>query len=242
MELFRRVPFLVAMGVVAGAIAPAGWGCGGGGYVYAGLVGNVPVAGVGARITPTPQGFQVLSGHTAGWVGVGGPGQGPNGTDEWIQVGFSAFPDWTGNDLYYEVARPGSAPTYRRVLAGLPAGEGMRVSVLEMHRQRDWWRVWVDGSPVSAPIYVPASHGRLRPVMTAESWDGGQDVCNDFLYEFDAIRIATRSGGTWSPLGATTTIDDADTVVLRRAPDVFDGAGGPLARRALASASAGTDG
>ncbi len=40
----------------------------------------------------------VESGHVAGWVGVGGPGQGPGGANEWIQVGLNSLPG-TGNRL-----------------------------------------------------------------------------------------------------------------------------------------------
>lgn len=225
---------LVGTAAFAGATAPAALACAGGTYVYAGVAGNGPVAGVGARITPLPSAFQVRAGHIAGWVGVGGPGQGPNGSDEWIQVGFSAFPGSVGSDLYYEVARPGSAITYHRVRAAVAAGMSMRVSVLEMHARRDWWRVWVDGAPVTAPIHLPASHERWRPVVTAESWDGGEPTCNDFLYQFAAIRTAASPGGTWAPLHAATSIGGPTTVVLHRGGNVLDAAGGPVARRTLA--------
>ena len=33
------------------------------------------------------------SSHVAGWVGVGGPGLGPHGEDEWLQVGLATFGD-----------------------------------------------------------------------------------------------------------------------------------------------------
>ena len=223
------------MTAAVGAAALPAAACSGGRYVYAGLAGDAPVAGVGARITPVAQGFNVLSGHVAGWVGVGGPGQGPHGSDEWIQVGFSAFPDWTGNDLYYEVARPGATPRYARVAAGVAAGEARRVSVLEMRRHPEWWRVWVDGSPASAPIHLPGSHVRWRPVVTAESWDGGREACNDFRYTFAAIRVAGRPGGAWRPLRSATTIRGSGTVVLRRPPGVFVAAGGPVVRRTFAA-------
>lgn len=206
--------------------------CTGGPYVYAGIAGSARVAGVGARITPAAVGqFHVLAGHVAGWVGVGGPREGPNGSDEWIQVGFSAFPDWLGNDLYYEVAKPGSPPVYSRVQASVSAGTGVQVSVLEMHGRRNWWRVWVDGRPASGPIYLPASDNRWRPIVTAESWDAQTDACNDFGYQFDGIRITLDPGGLWHPLGAATPIDSEDTIVVRRPGASFVAAGGPLARQ-----------
>jgi hypothetical protein len=234
----RFVVLLVASAVVAAVTAAAARSCDGGSYVYAGLAGSARVSGVGAEITPEPDGFDVRAGHVAGWVGVGGPGEGPNGSDEWLQVGFSAFPDWTGNDLYYEVARPGAAPRYARIRAGLASGEAVRVSVLEIHGRRDWWRVWVDGSPASEPIHLPRSDGRWRPIVTAESWDGGMPTCNDFRYRFEAIRVADQPGGLWRPLESPVPIGARGTLLARRSPGVFEASGGMLARETLSATPA----
>src|SRR6266540_2948689 len=74
-------------GVVVALCAPAGSaraaGCGPRGYAYAGL--ELPEArhGIGAALASVARPV-VERGHVAGWVGVGGPGQGPNGTDEWL--------------------------------------------------------------------------------------------------------------------------------------------------------------
>ena len=46
--------------------------CGTGGYSYAGVSASSPAFGIGATVTPLA-GFNVLNGHVAGWVGVGGP-------------------------------------------------------------------------------------------------------------------------------------------------------------------------
>jgi hypothetical protein len=230
----RRFLLSLAVLLVAGVGAASAAACGGGPYLYAGLAGASRVAGVGASITPAPSAFAVRVGHVAGWVGVGGPGQGPNGTDEWIQVGFSAFPSWEGNDLYFEVARPGRPPRYSRLRANVASGQQARVAVLEMRNRRDWWRVWLDGSPASAPIHLPQSTGRWRPVVTAESWDAGQSVCNDFGYRFDRLRVAHRPGGRWSPLGPTTPIDSTATLLVRHFGGSFVAAGGPLARQMFA--------
>src|SRR5207245_10002938 len=70
------------------------------GYSYAGVASPSPAFGITASVTPVGA-FDVLAGHVAGWVGVGGPRKGPNGSDEWLQVGFSGFPSLTGNDLHY---------------------------------------------------------------------------------------------------------------------------------------------
>jgi hypothetical protein len=234
--LARRVAVSGLFAVIVAVFVPVALACTSGSYTYAGLAGQATVSGVGARITPAASGFNVAFGHVAGWVGVGGPGMGPNGTDEWIQVGLSAFPQWTGNDVYYEVAQPDRAPVYRRVFASIAPGLGMRLAVLEMRARRDWWRVWVDGAPVSAPIFLPSSHSRWRPVVTGESWDGGQSACNDFVYRFDAIRIANHPGGLWSPLHSTDVLDNVNTIVKRRAPGAFDAAGGVFGLRTLADA------
>jgi len=225
----RRAPalFVLVTAVLAACVlGPAAMACNGGPYVYAGLAGNTRVAGVGAAVVAASQGFSVRSGHVAGWVGVGGPGQGPGGSDEWIQVGFSAFPTWNGNDLYYEVARPGGAPTYSLIRSGISAGTRVRVSVLEMRARRDWWRVWVNGSPASKPIHLPASHGSWRPVVTAESWDAGTSECNDFAYRFGSIRVALQPGGMWVPLRGGMPIDSRNTFMVRNAKGDVVAAGG----------------
>ena len=64
--------------------AAEAFSCGNGGYSYAGVGAPAHAYGIGASITPLPA-FNVLSGHVAGWVGVGGPGQGP-GLHRAIQV------------------------------------------------------------------------------------------------------------------------------------------------------------
>src|SRR5205085_468481 len=157
------------------------------GYSYAGLAAPSRAFGIGATVTPVGP-FNILAGHVAGWVGVGGTGEGPNGTDEWLQVGFSGFPSLAGSDLYYELTLPSGRPTYHQIAADLPVGKTTRFAVLEMRNRPSWWRVWVNGSPASQPIYMPGSHDRWAPIATAESWDGGTSgQCNGFLYRFDTV-------------------------------------------------------
>ena len=73
-------------------------------YSYAGLLASSARYGVSAAISllgsPTVRG-----GHVAAWVGVGGTGMGPGGTDEWLQVGLASF-DRPDGRLYYELALP----------------------------------------------------------------------------------------------------------------------------------------
>lgn len=216
--------------------AASAFACGSGGYSYAGLSATSPAFGIAATVTPLG-GFNVLNGHVAGWVGVGGPGQGPNGADEWLQVGSSGFPELTGNDLYYELALPNKQPTYHQLASDLPMGKSSRVAVLEMDGRSNWWRVWLNGSPVSNPIYMPTSHGRWAPIATAESWDGGTaGTCNGFLYRFHRVSIAQAPGGGWRQLLSGQPINSSMTRIQRSTPNgSFLAAQGDVAFRTLAS-------
>ena len=197
----------VALGGAARALA-----CGNStGYSYAGLGAAGHAYGISATITPLDA-FDVLNGHVAGWVGVGGPGQGPSGTNEWLQVGFSGFPGISGSDIYYEVAEPNRFPTYHQVADALPVGTVAKVTVLEMHNRPDFWRVWLNHKPVSPPIRLPGSHLAWSPIATAESWDGGTGgTCNTFLYRFRHVSIASASGGGWHPMNDAYPITSATT-------------------------------
>ena len=202
----------VALGGAARAVA-----CGNsGGYSYAGIGAPTHAYGVSALISPL-NAFNVLDGHVAGWVGVGGPGEGPGGTNEWIQVGYAGFPSILGSDIYYEVALPHSFPTYHQVSAGLGIGRASKVTVLEMHNRRNYWRVWVNHRPVSPAIYLPGSHNAWSPIATAESWDGGSGgVCNTFLYRFRRVSIAGAPGGGWHQMTGGYPIRSASTRIQRR--------------------------
>jgi len=201
----------VALGGAARAIA-----CGNsGGYSYAGIGAPTHAYGVSALISPLDA-FDVLNGHVAGWVGVGGPGEGPNGSNEWIQVGYAGFPSITGSDIYYEVAQPGRYPTYHQVSDGLQIGTLTKVTVLEIHGRANWWRVWVNHKPVSPAIHLPGSHGAWSPIATAESWDGGTGgTCNTFLYRFRHVSVAHAPGGGWHQLTGGYPIQSATTRIQR---------------------------
>ena len=74
-------------------------------YSYAGITAPDRANGISAALTAVSV-PNVVEGHVAGWIGVGGPGLGPGGSDEWIQIGLSAFPE-SGSIMYYEVDRAG---------------------------------------------------------------------------------------------------------------------------------------
>ena len=199
------VRFFIPLGVLVGAAvatflstgpAAAVSACGRSGYSYAGLAANSPARGVRAFVVPLGNPY-VESGHVAAWVGVGGPGLGTGGTDAWIQVGLASFRGTDDSRLYFETNRPGIGPRYTQVRAAVAPGARHRMAVAEMVHRPGWWRVWVDGSPVSEPVFLPGSHGRWRPIATAETWDGGQRVCNLFSYRFDRLAVAGARGGVW---------------------------------------------
>jgi hypothetical protein len=216
-KTLRLLVVTAALAAVSlGAGAARALACGNStGYSYAGLGAPAHAYGVSAIISPL-NAFDILNGHVAGWVGVGGPGEGPNGTNEWLQIGYSGFPSVTGSDIYYEVAEPGRFPTYHQVAAALPVGSVSKVTVLEMHNRPNWWRVWLNHQAVSPPIRLPESHDRWSPIATAESWDGGTGgSCNTFLYRFRHVSIAHAPGGGWHQLTDGYAIRSAVTRVQR---------------------------
>src|SRR5205823_5283369 len=139
---------------------PAAPGCARTPYTYAGFAGGTRAGGVAATIAAVAA-PQVADGHVAAWVGLGGPGAGPGGADEWLQAGIAAFPDGTAS-LYYEIALPNAQPRYVD-LGPASRSRPYRVAVVETATRRSWWRIWIDGRPVGRAVYLPASHGRWAP-------------------------------------------------------------------------------
>jgi hypothetical protein len=228
----------VASLVAALALAPSAFACGTGGYSYAGLAASRHAYGIRASVTPLAS-FPLAAGHIAGWVGVGGPHQGPGGADEWLQVGVNSIGGIGGSNVYYEVTRAGAEPTYHQVKANVPVGKPAQVAVLEVRARANWWRVWVNGSPVSDPIHLPSSHGRWAPIATAESWDGGAGgACNEFLFRFHGVAVAQAPGGSWAPLTNGYSLGSAALKLHRsRTSASFVAAQGADALRSLASVS-----
>lgn len=198
LRLLSLTAVVAAVALAAGAARALACG-NGNGYSYARIGASSNAFGISAQIAQTST-FDILNGHVAGWVGVRGTGPGPNGSDEWLRAGSAAFPGITGNDIYYEVARPGSPPIYHQALADVAAGTYTKVTVLEMHNSPNWWRVWVNYKAVSDPIYLPDSHDGLRATARTESWDGGTGICNAFPYSFRQVSIAQAPGGDWRRL------------------------------------------
>ena len=236
----KTLRLLLAISAVAAALAGAAGAlaCGNtSGYSYAGLSAPSHAYGISAIVSPLDA-FDIFNGHVAGWVGVGGPGEGPNGSNEWLQVGYAGFPGVTGSDIYYEVALPGRFPTYHQVSSDMPVGTVAKVAVLEMHNRPNWWRVWLNHKPVSQPIRLPESDARWTPIATAESWDGGTGgACNTFLYQFRHVSIAHARGGGWHQLTDGYPIVSAVTRVAHHGAAGFFAAEGRTAFQLLSSTS-----
>jgi hypothetical protein len=214
----KHRPLLAAAVALFAALVgtPRALACGSNGYSYAGLGAPEPALGISATLTSVAD-FDVTNGHVAAYIDVGGPGQGPRGTNEWLQAGLSRFPSVTGSDVYYEVALPGRFPVYHQLAAGVAAGTAVNVALREIYRRPNWWRVWLNGRAASNPIRLPYSHDRWGPIATAEGWNGGTGGgCSPFLYRFNRIQIARGRGGTWHPLSGGFAIRNAGTRIRHR--------------------------
>ncbi|HEV2590301.1 MAG TPA: hypothetical protein VGU02_00280 [Gaiellaceae bacterium] len=206
----------LAAALFAGSDAVAGnVDCTSAGYAYAGIMGAGAVAGIEATLTSTTA-PRVRTGHVAGWIGVGGPGAGPRGADEWLQAGLSSLLGGSVR-LYYELATPGLRPRYvdlRRVAVG----RSIRIGVLENAARPSWWRVWVNGRPASPPLHLVGSDRRLGPIATAESWRPRTAIatCNSFEYRFDRVRVVRQRGGSLSSFVAAWKLQHAPYTVASR--------------------------
>jgi hypothetical protein len=177
------------------------------GYSYDGVQSPTRAYGVGATIT-LQRPSQVTDGHVAAWIGVGGAGMGPGGSDEWIQAGIAHEADGT-DALYYEYKRPGDAQATLVQLQDAYPGVPYSLFVYERAAQRDAWRVMLNGVKVSDPIVLPGSHGAFQPVATAENWDGGvTGACNGYAFDFSSLAIRTDWGGAWQPFDTSRALHD----------------------------------
>ena len=98
-----------------------------------------------ATSSPRPPPPTVISGHVAGWIGVGGPDQGANGQTLWLQVGVASIPDML-TMVYAEITRGGQDPVFVPLVQNVQVGESHKVAVLEMSGRPNWWRLWLDVS------------------------------------------------------------------------------------------------
>ena len=219
-----RTSALLAAACLAAAAAPSpsrAGSCGAGSYSYAGVGSKVAASGVSATIRPTSA-PNVRDGHVAGWIGVGGVGQGPNGMDEWIQIGLTANAGDATSRIFYEVARPSRKPIYRELSHRVRVGERHRFAVVELASRPGWWRATVDGSPVGAPVFLAASHGRWTAQVVGESAGGSTSgACNLYAYSFGKVSVASARSGAWGPVGPFQLFQDPSYRLVRSSPTSF---------------------
>jgi hypothetical protein len=196
--------------------------CGESTYAYAGMGSRQLASGVAATIVPTAAPI-VRAGHVDGWVGVGGVGLGPNGTDEWIQTGFTSVPNDSQSSIYYEIQRPGRPVLYHELRSNVGVGHPHRFAVHEIAARPNWWRVWLDGSPASAPVFLPASHERWTAQAVGESWAGTTSgTCNAYAYSFADVRFASpHARNVWSPFLSFQRFQDPNYQLVQRSASSF---------------------
>jgi hypothetical protein len=224
----RSITAIAAFFIVFLVVAPAeggsnaATGCGVQAFSYAGVQADNLAHGVSATLNTTSP-PAVTDGHVGGWIGVGGTSAGPGGEAEWLQTGLAAFASDQTSHMYYEVTVAGAQPRYVELDPSVGAGIEHRFAVLEMAGKPSWWRVWVDGKPVSPAIHLPGSDNKWYPQAVAENWNGNTGACNDYSYKFSNVSLAERSGGTWRPLTASSTFQDAGyhVVPLSSTPRTF---------------------
>ena len=209
-------------GVVSAALAlacsaPAALACAKG-YTYAGVYAKQPAPGIASSISMLSM-PSVAGGHVAAWVGIGGAGLGPGGTDEWLQVGLASF-DTPDARLYYELALPGQSPHFFELGRGIPPGFVVRVAVLELPYAPNSWVV-VTPKGIAGPFYLPHSHNRWEPVATAESWAKGGKLCNRYSYRFQNVQVAEKHG-SWKPLRNSISLQDPGWKVRRSSDASFN--------------------
>jgi hypothetical protein len=214
----RIVLLAGALALAAAVLVPAAVACPKG-YSYAGLYGESESAGISATISmlgkPAVAGG---SSHLAGWVGVGGPGLGPHGEDEWLQVGLATFGGSRDGRLYYEIAQPGQAPRYTELASGIAPGQRLRVAVLELPFAPDTWIV-VSPAGIAGPFYLPKSHAAWAPIATGESYAGGAQ-CNRSSYHFERLRTASADG-SWHAVHGASALRDPGWSLRRRGASSF---------------------
>ena len=161
-------------------------------YTYGGVEANQTRSGARARIV-LKQTAKVAWGHAAAWIGVGGRDKGPNGTDQWLQAGYTGF-DTGETFIYYEVTKPNKAPQFHPIGADIKAGESHEIAVLET--KKNTWQVLLDGKAASPEIVLPESNGKFKPQLLGESWTGGTGKCNQY-----PVRVQQGSARVGDPEG-----------------------------------------
>ncbi len=218
LALLSTVVFLVAPAQGSKSSAKA---CGADEFAYAGFQADSTAHGVRTTIAPLSV-PTVDDGHVAGWIGVGGVDAGPGGKAEWLQTGLASFSPYNTIYLYYEITIAGKTQ-YHELKADVKPGEKHDLAVLEVRGHNSFWRVWVDGKPVSKAFHLPRSHDNWYPQALAENWNGGTGTCNSYAYRFTNVRLAHANGGAWKRLKERSMFADPGYQVVQtsRIPSNF---------------------
>lgn len=193
---------------------PTAVACGNPGYAYAGVVMPARVNGIRAQLTSLPL-SQVDAGHVTAWVGVGNVHRaGKRGR---LRAGLIATP---GDEyrLYYEVKRDGV--WRKRFGSTVAAGKAVRVAVVAARRPGRW-RVWVNGRPFGRPVFLARSGRGMRPLATAEHWDGGTAACSRFEHRFGSVAVKTKRGARWHAPARENVVRDPGFELIRRSGPGF---------------------
>lgn len=185
------------------------------GYTYAGLAQSQAVRGVSATLTAVSA-PRVAGGHVAAWVGVGSRGDGPGGSNVWLQAGLAAYPTG-GSRLYYELMLP-SGRRYVELARGVRPGTRFTVSVLEVTAGS--WQVMVDGRGASPILALPKSATGLPAIVTAESWATDRQACNRYVFGFAGAQFL-GADGAWHPFARPQIIVSSSTRITRRSATGF---------------------
>jgi hypothetical protein len=176
-------------------------------YLYGGVQSFGHVTGIAATLTPLTQ-PQVASGHVAAWVGVGGPGGGTGGIDDWLQAVVNGFED--GRMTVYIELRRGAYYYYRRVFTPLRLGLAHRFALRQTTPGR--WRGLRDRQTVGRHRLDPQ---RWPGQETTESWKVRGGSCNRFRYRLTTIRVLHDE--RWRALASLLRFSDAGVAVKAHA-------------------------
>jgi hypothetical protein len=189
--------------------------CAAHGYTYAGLAQNDAVHGVSATLTAVSA-PHVAGGHVAAWVGVGGRGMAPGGTNAWLQAGLASYRSG-GSRLYYELMLP-DGRKYVELARSVRTGTRFTVSVLEV--SPGTWQVVVDGLVVSPAFALPVSSSGLPAIVTAESWATATQACNRYAFGFAGAQFI-GADGMWHTFTKPQIIVSSSTQIKRRSETGF---------------------
>jgi len=191
------LPALLVCAFALPASAMAAPGCQPYDYSYAGYAEQMLVHGIAATVsvTSTPT---VANGHVAAWVGIGGEGLGPNGADEWLQVGVGQN-EGGALRLYSEAVIPNGSNNAKTIELGeVKIGERHRVGMQELPGRPGWWQSMLDGRPVSPAYHLP-DLDKNDPEAIGESYVSDMAACNRFAFRLGNVKVATVPGGGWQP-------------------------------------------